>query len=153
MPAWASGTWLNLGGLSSERFHARIESALVAGGGVLVEDALLHALIENRDGDAIGLGGGLVVASGDGLAHGAEGAAELGLVGAIDGRAGDGLAGALEGRNVICHQKLSCNPDVAGNGCRPEGWNGHNPATSSATPKFSVEWKGRSMFLGPGGFR
>jgi hypothetical protein len=22
---------------------------------------------------------------------------------------------------VICHQKLSCNPDLAGSGCRPEG--------------------------------
>jgi len=147
MPAWASRDQLNLGGLGGERFHARVEAALVAGGGVLVEDALLHALIENRDGDAIGLGGGLVVASGDGLAHGAEGAAELGLVGAIDGRAGDGLAGALEGRNVICHQKLSCNPDVAGNGCRPEGWIGHSPPTSSATPKFSLEGNGGSMFV------
>ena len=107
---------MNLGGLGGERFDTRVEAALVAGGGVLVEDALLHALIKNRYGGAIGLGGGLVVASGDGLAHGAEGAAELGLVGAIDGRAGDGLAGALEGRNVICHQKLSCDPDLAGNG-------------------------------------
>jgi hypothetical protein len=22
---------------------------------------------------------------------------------------------------MICHRKLSCNPDVAGSGCRPEG--------------------------------
>jgi hypothetical protein len=153
VPAWAFNGASELGGLCGERLDARVETSLVTAGGVLVEDALLHTLIEHGDRGAVLHGGCLGVASGEGLTHRTEGAAELGLVGAIDGRAGDGLAGALEGRNVICHQKLSCNPDVAGNGCRPEGWNGHNPATSSATPKFSVEWKGRSMFLGPGGFR
>lgn len=118
-----------------------------------MEDALLHALVEDRDGGAVGLGGGLVIASGDGLAHRAEGTAELGFIGAVDGRAGDGLAGALEGGNVICHRKLSCNPNLAGSGCRPEGWSGHNPATSSATPKFSVEGKAGSIFPAAGGFR
>jgi hypothetical protein len=65
---------------------------------------------------------------------------------------------------VICHQKLSCNPDVAGSGCRLEGsapasklagdpgWGGHSPATSSATTKFSAEGEGGSMFRLEQGF-
>src|ERR1700729_590451 len=52
------GTKLNLGGLGGECLDARVEAALVAGGGVLVEDALLHALIKDRDSGAVGLGGG-----------------------------------------------------------------------------------------------
>ena len=86
-----------LGGFGGDRLDAGVEAALVSAGGVLVEHALLDALVEDGDGGAIGLGGRLVIAGGDGLAHGAEGAAELGLVGAVDGRAGDGLAGALQG--------------------------------------------------------
>lgn len=86
-----------LGGFGGERLESGVEAALVAAGGVLVEHALLDALVEHGDGGAVGLGGGLVVAGGDGLAHEAEGAAELGLVGAVDGRSGDGLAGALQG--------------------------------------------------------
>jgi len=68
-----------------------------------VEDALLDALVEDGDGGAVGLGEGLFVAGGEGLAHEAEGAAKLGFVGAVDGRLGDGLTGALEGGDVICH--------------------------------------------------
>ena len=33
--------------------HARAEAALVAGGGVLVQGALLHALVERGDGGAV----------------------------------------------------------------------------------------------------
>ena len=68
-----------------------------------MEDALLDALVEDGDGGAVGLDEAFFVALGDGLAHGAEGSAELGLVGAVDGRLGDGLTGALEGGDVICH--------------------------------------------------
>jgi hypothetical protein len=68
-----------------------------------VEDALLDALVEDRDGRTVDLGKGLLIAGGEGLAHEAQGTAKLGLVGAIDGRLGDGLTGALEGRYVICH--------------------------------------------------
>jgi hypothetical protein len=62
-----------------------------------------------------------VVAAGDGLAHSAQGAAELGLVGAIDGRLGDGLTCALQGRDMICHTKtLFLTAIWREMGCRPE---------------------------------
>jgi hypothetical protein len=82
---------------------AGVEAALVAAGGVLVEDTLLDALVEDGDGGAVDVDEGLLVAGGEGLAHEAEGAAELGLVGAVDGRLGEGLTGALEGGDMICH--------------------------------------------------
>jgi hypothetical protein len=90
-------------GLGDDGLDAGVEAALVAAGGVLVQDALLDALVEDGDGGAVGLDEGGLVAGGEGLAHEAEGAAELGLVGTVDGRLGDGLTGALERRNVICH--------------------------------------------------
>jgi hypothetical protein len=86
---------LGLGG--DNRLDAGVETALVAAGSVLVKDTLLDALVEDRDGGAIGVVEGLLVGCGEGLAHDAQGAAELGLVGAVDGRLGDGLTGALEG--------------------------------------------------------
>ena len=99
---------LTLGGLSmltgcSISDNAGVEAALVAAGSVLVKDTLLDALVEDRDGGAVGIVEGLLIAGGEGLAHDAQGAAELGLVGAVDGRASDGLTGALQGRHMICH--------------------------------------------------
>ena len=90
-------------GLGDDGLDAGVEAALVAAGGVLVEDALLDALVEDGDGGAVGLDEGFLVAGGEGLAHEAEGAAKLGFVGAVDGGLGDGLTGALERGNVICH--------------------------------------------------
>ena len=92
----------SLGG-DDEGLDAGVEAGLVAAGGVLMQDTLLDALVEDGDGGAVGLDKGFLVAGGEGLAHEAEGAAELGLVGAVDGRFGDGLTGALERGNVICH--------------------------------------------------
>jgi hypothetical protein len=91
------------GGGENDGLDAGVEAALVAAGGVLVQHTLLHAAIQDRDGRTVDGGNGLLVAGGEGLAHEAEGAAELGLVGAVDGRLGEGLTGALEGRDVICH--------------------------------------------------
>ena len=85
------------GGLGGQGLDAGVEAALVAAGSVLVKDTLLDALVEDRDGSPVGIVEGLLVAGGEGLAHDAQGAAELGLVGAVDGRLGDGLTGALEG--------------------------------------------------------
>ena len=94
---------LKLSGLENYRLDAGVESAFVAAGGVLVQDALLNALVEDGDGGAVDLDKVLLVAGGEGLAHEAEGSAKLGLVGAVDGRLGNGLAAALEGRYVVCH--------------------------------------------------
>jgi hypothetical protein len=91
------------GGLDGYGLDAGVEAALVAAGGVLVEDALLHAFIEDGGGEAVLLGGDLDVALGDGLAEDAQGSAELALVGAVDGGLLDGLTGALQGRDMICH--------------------------------------------------
>lgn len=82
--------------LGDDGLDAGVETALVAAGGVLVQDTLLDGLVEDGDGGAVDLCDLGLVASGEGLAHEAERAAELGLVGAVDGRLGDGLTGALE---------------------------------------------------------
>jgi hypothetical protein len=90
-------------GLGDDGLDAGVEAALVAAGGVLVEDTLLDALIEDGDGRAVDFDDGFLVAGGEGLAHEAKGTAELGFVGAVDGGLGDGLTGALERRYVVCH--------------------------------------------------
>ena len=87
----------DLGGLGNDGLDAGVEAALVAARGVLVENTLLDALVEDRDGRTVDLGKGLLVAGCDGLAHEAQGTAKLGPVGAIDGRLGDGLTRTLEG--------------------------------------------------------
>jgi len=100
------GGFLGRGG--DEGLKARVEAALVAGDGVLVQDALLDALVERGDG---GLELGLCcrhVARNEGFAHQAQAAANAGTVGAVDFRLDDGLTGALERRYVICH--LLSNP-------------------------------------------
>jgi len=43
---------LGLGGSENERLKASIQAALVARNGVLVQNALLHALVERGDGGA-----------------------------------------------------------------------------------------------------
>ena len=46
----------------NQSLQTRVEAALVAGDGVVMENALLHALVEGGDGRAILLLGGLHVA-------------------------------------------------------------------------------------------
>jgi len=117
-----------LGSLYDESLNAGVETALVTAGGVLVQDTLLDALVEDRSGGAVRFKRLGVIAGGDGLAQKTQGAAKLGLVGAVDGRLGDGLTSALQGRDMICHSKtLFFNPGfvaVRGGklGCRPAGW-------------------------------
>ena len=105
--AWLAfwGWSKRLGGfcLGDDGLDARVEASLVTAGSVLVQNTLLDALIEDGDGGAIDLDEGGLVAGGKGLAHDAEGSAELGFVGTVDDRLGGGLTGALERRYVICH--------------------------------------------------
>ena len=63
--------WLLLGGFGGddEGLDAGVEAGLVAAGGVLMQDTLLDALVEDGDGLAVGGGDGLLVAFGDGLAQ------------------------------------------------------------------------------------
>lgn len=68
-----------------------------------MEDALLDALVEGRGGGLVLLLRGLEVASLDGLAHGAEGAADAALVGAVYRGLGLGLTGAFERGDMIRH--------------------------------------------------
>lgn len=85
-------------------FDAGVEAALVARGGVGVEDALLHALVEDGDGGAVLLAGGFGVALLDGFAEGAQAGAELGAVGAVHRGTFYGLPDALERGNMVRHE-------------------------------------------------
>jgi hypothetical protein len=86
---------LGLRGSCDERLEAGVQPALVTRNGVLVKDALLHALVEGGDGGLeLGLGD-LDVASGEGFAHQAEAAANAGTVGAVHFSFYNGLTGAL----------------------------------------------------------
>jgi hypothetical protein len=98
-----AGVQLNLGLGGGQGFETGVEAALVAGDGVGVEDALLHALVEDGDGDAVLGLGGLDVALDESLAQGAQAGTDAAAVGAVDFSAGYGLAGALERRNMVCH--------------------------------------------------
>jgi hypothetical protein len=87
----------------NQRLEAGVQAALVTRNGVLVQNALLNALVQSGDGFAeLGLGG-LDVALGESFAHQAQAAANAGTVGAVHFSLYDGLTGALERRNVICH--------------------------------------------------
>jgi hypothetical protein len=97
---------LGCGGSGGQRLETGVEAALVAGDGVLVQDALLDTLVEGGDGSAeLGLSGGHV-ALGESFTHQAQGAADAGAVGAVDFRLYDGLTGTLERGNMICHGKF-----------------------------------------------
>ena len=97
----ATATSYRLG--SGQRLQARVQAALVAGNGVGVENALLHALVEGRNRGAVLLLGGLHVALGQSLAQRPQAGAHAAAVGAVHFSAGFGLAGALERRYVVCH--------------------------------------------------
>jgi hypothetical protein len=92
---------LCLGG--GQGLEAGVEAALVAGDGVLVKDALLHALVEGGDGLAVLGLCGLDVALGESFAQGPQAGADAAAVGAVYICARYGLAGALERRYVVCH--------------------------------------------------
>ena len=91
-------------GALADSFDAGSEAGLVARGGVFVEDALLHALVESGDGLAVAVAGLFDVSGSDGFTESAERAADAGAIGAIDERFAFGLTGALERRNVVCHE-------------------------------------------------
>src|ERR1700679_3666077 len=61
-----------LGSLVGKRLHPCMQAGFVAGGGILVQHALLHALVECRNGLAILLGNRRGIAFGNGLAEGAK---------------------------------------------------------------------------------
>src|SRR3954470_17553903 len=86
--------------------QARREAALVAGGGVLVQRTLLNALVDHGRGLSELGGGGLLVASGQGFAEGAQGAAQARGVGAVHVGAFLCLTGALQRRKMICHKAV-----------------------------------------------
>jgi hypothetical protein len=86
-----------------QSLDAGVQAALVAGGGVGVEDTLLDALVECGGGCLVLLGRGLEVAGVDGLAEGAQAAADAALIGAVDRGALLGLTDALERGDMVCH--------------------------------------------------
>src|SRR5258708_29133697 len=92
---------LRLGG--GQSLQPCVQAALVAGDGVVVQNTLLDALVEGRNGLAVLRVGSLHVPLGDGLAQGAQAGAYAGTVGAVYLGAGYGLAGALQRRYMVCH--------------------------------------------------
>src|SRR4051794_38225634 len=92
---------LRLGG--RQRLQAGVEAALVAGDGVGVENALLHALVQSGDGFAKLRLGGLDIALGQRLPQKAKAAAHAAAVGAVHRGAGFGLTGAFQRRYMVCH--------------------------------------------------
>jgi hypothetical protein len=89
-----------------EGLETGVQAALVTGDGVLVQDALLDALVESGDGGLeLGLGCGDITLD-EGFAHEAQAAANAGTVGAVHFSLNDGLTGALKRRNMICHGVL-----------------------------------------------
>jgi len=82
--------------LDGHGLDASGEAALVAGGGVVMEDALLHALVERGDGLLELLVHCGHVALGDGLAQQAQAAANAALVGAVHRSLSLCLTGALQ---------------------------------------------------------
>ncbi len=94
----------DLGGLfGRQSLDAGVKAALVAGGGVGVENALLHALVEGGGGCLVLLSCGLDVARVEGLAQRAEAASYSALVGAVDRGSIFGLTDALERGDMVCH--------------------------------------------------
>src|ERR1019366_804968 len=79
------------------------EAGLVAAGGVLVEDALLDALVHHGNRFAIGGLGGFLLAFGNGLAQGTQRAAQTRLIGAIARSFSLGLTRTFKRRKMVCH--------------------------------------------------
>lgn len=96
-----------LGGLFlAECLDASIEATLVPGGGVLVQHAFLHALVDRGHGGAVLLSGGLGIALLDGFTEGAQRAADTGTVSAVHRGPGFSLTGALERGYMVRHEKV-----------------------------------------------
>ena len=85
----------NLGLLGGQCLHASIQTALVARRSVVMQNALLHALVQQGDGLVVLRPRRGNIALLQCLAHGAQAVSELAAVGAVDGGALDGLPGAL----------------------------------------------------------
>src|ERR1035441_1511358 len=81
----------------------RVQAALVAGDGVVVQNALLHALVQRGDGLAILCLGGLHIALHQRLAQGPQTGAHTAAAGAVHFGAFFGLPGALQRRYMVCH--------------------------------------------------
>jgi hypothetical protein len=82
--------------LHGNSLHASIQTALVAAGGVLGQNALLDALVEHRDSGAISCAKSLRVALRNRLTQRTQCAAQLALVSAVHRGFGLGLTCALQ---------------------------------------------------------
>jgi hypothetical protein len=99
------GSFLGRNGL-----YASIQTALVTAGGVLMQNTLLHALVEHRNGLAVSLTQRCSVALGDRPTQRAQRSTQLALVGAVHRGLGLCLTCALQRGNMICHKLSSLNP-------------------------------------------
>src|SRR5215831_15612477 len=81
---WRQGSTRLYRLLAAEGFHTRGQAGLVAGGGVLMDHALVDCLVEGRDRLAIDFAGPVLVALRDRLAESAQRRAQAGGVGSVD---------------------------------------------------------------------
>ena len=119
--------------LRCHSLHARIQPALVAARGVLVQHALLYALIQNRRGLAILCGGRGMVALGDRLPKQTQRTPQLAFIRAVYRGLYHGLTCALQRRNMICHKLFLSTRTY----CRGKWDAGLTKAEGPARPEFS----------------
>src|SRR5882757_7636447 len=98
--------------LRCHSLHTRIQPALVAVCGVLMQNTLLHALVQDRRGLAVLGCCRSMVALGDCLTQLAQRPTQLALVRAVHRRLTNRLTCALQRLNMICHKLSSLNPYI-----------------------------------------
>jgi hypothetical protein len=82
-----------------------MQPALIPRRSVLVQNTLLHALIQRRNRLTILLGNPRGIPFGNGLAECPKGPADVTLISPINCGTLNCLTGALQRRNMVCHRK------------------------------------------------
>ena len=101
-----------------QRLHPSIQPALVAACSVLVQHALLYALVQHRSGRTVVRHRLLVVALHDRLSQTSQRTTQLGSIGSVDRGLDFGLPRALQRRNMICHSSTLSDPEGSALGAR-----------------------------------
>jgi hypothetical protein len=91
--------------LRGESLHPGMQPALIPGSSILMQNTLLHTLVERGDGLVVLLSDSRGIPFGNGLAEGAKGLADLTLVGPVHCGTLNCLTGALQRRHMVCHLK------------------------------------------------
>ncbi len=98
--------------LRCHSLHPRIQPALIPVRGVLMQNTLLHALVQDRRGLAVLSRCRGMIALGNRLTQLPQCSTQLALVRAVHRGLSNGLTCALQRRNMICHKLSSLNPYI-----------------------------------------